>query len=183
MASSTEKNIGLILLAVVIFLSLGSLLPVVFMVLARTGALAEVHPWFLNFASLNTFHVFSKYILFILPILLLALWVLVMVWVYRDAERRGMSGILWALLVMVGCVIGFLIYLIVRNDVNQHGFAIETTKVCFQCEKTVPQNYPFCPYCGTQLSSVCPACNKAVAGDWLVCPYCQHGLKPIPTQA
>ncbi|HDT11927.1 MAG TPA: hypothetical protein ENN58_04235, partial [bacterium] len=47
---------------------------------------------------------------------LLALWIVVIVWVYRDAERRGMNGILWALLVLIGNLIGLLIYLILRSD-------------------------------------------------------------------
>jgi hypothetical protein len=41
----------------------------------------------------------------LLPVLILLLWGAVLVWVYRDAESRGMSGILWLLLVLIGNIV------------------------------------------------------------------------------
>ena len=54
--------------------------------------------------------------LFLLPAAFIILWGAVLIWVYRDAEKRGMSGILWLLLVLIGNVIGLLIYAIVRSE-------------------------------------------------------------------
>lgn len=43
-------------------------------------------------------------------------WLLLVVWSYVDAERRGMNGALWALLVFVlGFPLGPLIYLVYRT--------------------------------------------------------------------
>ena len=46
----------------------------------------------------------------------LILSILIAIWVYRDAESRGMSGVLWLIVILVGGLIGLLIYLIVRSD-------------------------------------------------------------------
>lgn len=37
------------------------------------------------------------------------------VWVYRDAESRGMSGIGWGLFTFFLCIIALPVYLIVRK--------------------------------------------------------------------
>jgi len=46
----------------------------------------------------------------------LIVWILVAVWVYKDAESRGMGGILWLLVVLFIGLIGLIIYLIVRGS-------------------------------------------------------------------
>ncbi len=42
--------------------------------------------------------------------------ILIAIWVYRDAESRGMSGVLWLIVVLVGSIIGLIIYLVIRRD-------------------------------------------------------------------
>ena len=47
---------------------------------------------------------------------LLGTWILVLIWTYVDAERRGMSGALWSLLVfLLMFPIGPLLYLVLRQ--------------------------------------------------------------------
>ncbi len=48
------------------------------------------------------------------PVIWLIIWILVAVWVYRDAESRGASGVLWLIVVIVLGIIGIIIYLVVR---------------------------------------------------------------------
>jgi hypothetical protein len=105
---------------------------------------------------------------------LIILWVCVIAWVYRDAERRKMSGPLWALLVFFGNLIGLLIYLIVRSD---HPAAEAAPPApCPSCQKPVTAGYAFCPHCGAALRTVCPGCAKPVEKDWKACPYCGKKL-------
>src|SRR6266511_1127575 len=52
----------------------------------------------------------------VLVIASLILSILIAIWVYRDAESRGMSGVLWLIVILVAGLIGLLIYLIVRSD-------------------------------------------------------------------
>jgi len=54
---------------------------------------------------------------------LFVLFIVVGIWVYRDAESRGMDGTLWALGVVIGGLLGLIIgivvlivYLVVRSD-------------------------------------------------------------------
>lgn len=42
-------------------------------------------------------------------------WIFVLIWVYRDAESRGMNGVLWIILVFFLSWIGLLVYLVVRG--------------------------------------------------------------------
>jgi RNA polymerase subunit RPABC4/transcription elongation factor Spt4 len=109
----------------------------------------------------------------------LILWICVIVWVYRDAERRGMNGILWGLLVFIGNIIGLLIYLIVRSDnvSSQSDPPIVHTK-CPECSIPVADKYAFCPHCGASMAGpVCPDCGRSVEKDWKACPYCGKTLK------
>jgi hypothetical protein len=43
------------------------------------------------------------------------LWILIAVWVYRDARDRGMDAAIWLLIVLLLGIIGLIIYLIVRE--------------------------------------------------------------------
>ena len=36
-------------------------------------------------------------------------------WVYKDANERGMSGVLWGILVFFFCIIALPIYLLIRK--------------------------------------------------------------------
>ena len=46
--------------------------------------------------------------------LLFIIWIFVLVWVYKDAKRRGKSGLLWFLVVLFLNILGLIIWLIVR---------------------------------------------------------------------
>jgi len=58
--------------------------------------------------------IFGGIILFIIG--LFVVWILLAVWVYRDAKKRGMEATLWLLLVLLTGFIGLIVYLIVRRD-------------------------------------------------------------------
>jgi len=48
-------------------------------------------------------------------IIVFILYISIAVWIYKDAESRGMSGILWVMVVFLLGLIGLIIYLLVRN--------------------------------------------------------------------
>jgi cytochrome bd-type quinol oxidase subunit 2 len=50
----------------------------------------------------------------ILPVIWLIVAIALAVWVYKDAEARGESGVLWLIVCALLGVIGFIIWLIVR---------------------------------------------------------------------
>jgi len=56
----------------------------------------------------------------LIPIVWVVIAIMLCIWVYRDAESRGMSGALWLIIVLVAGVLGFIIYLVVRKDKTQN---------------------------------------------------------------
>lgn len=102
-------------------------------------------------------------VVFVLPII-------IGVYVYRDADRRGMNAILWALVAALApSLIGFIIYLLVRGSYSNLR--------CPSCDATVKDSFVVCPKCGTKLKPSCPTCSAAVEPDWKMCPKC---ASPLP---
>ena len=156
----------------------------IFTGLARgTGAMRDAFfhvPWF-PFVPVWSF-----------SLLFVIIWLFVILWVYKDAERRRMSGLLWALLVFIGNLIGLLIYLIVRQD---HAVCFEPAGpvsmsqpsppeaadkkllTCPACQKVVEPSFVYCPHCGASLQPTCSNCGKPTDTGWKVCPHCGAQLK------
>ena len=172
MATSTGKTIGLILLVAFIFLIAFRMTP---LLLAPLGLFPGAFHWM---RTGDVFHEgFFRFVPFsLITILLMILWIAVIIWVYRDAERRGMNGMLWALLVCIGNIIGLLIYLIVRSDTIPISQEPVRTCPCPNCEKPIGPNFVYCPHCGKRIQAVCPGCEKPVQTNWSVCPYCGDKL-------
>ena len=99
---------------------------------------------------------------------LLWLWFLVPSWVYIDAQdRRLPKPLLWALLVLVGSLVGLLVYLISRPDGS-------ADLRCPHCGKKLNGGKAGCPYCGADLSTVfCAKCQYPLKPEWSFCPDCR----------
>ena len=176
MAATPGKTIALILLIAFIILAAIQLTP---FFLAPFGWVTGISHIFriprFDFMRIDTGFIRFTTVSFF-SIIMLALWIAVIVWVYRDAERRNMNGILWALLVLIGNLIGLLIYLILRSD---SGLAptLETrsgtdAKSCPGCGTQVDIHAVYCPQCGAKMEKTCPECRKPVENTWKLCPYC-----------
>jgi len=176
MATSTGKTIGLILLVIFILALAWRITP---LIVGPFGFLSgALH--MLSLPRAGTFHLGPSLLSLsssMLSLALLIIWIFVIVWVYRDAERRGMNGVLWALLVLIGNIIGLLIYLIVRSDGIPVLKAGHETQACPSCQKEVDAAFVFCPYCAARLHAVCPECGKATEENWKACPHCGKKLK------
>lgn len=111
---------------------------------------------------------------------LLTIPVMIGVYVYRDAKRRGMNAMAWTLIAVVApALIGFIIYLLVRGN--------SPDLQCPQCAEPVTEQYVICPHCGAKLRPACPNCSFPVEADWKVCPKCAAPLEgmempPAPPQ-
>jgi hypothetical protein len=110
-----------------------------------------------------------------LPLLLIYMvWAAVAIWVYRDAERRGQNGLLWALFVFVGNVIGLILYLLLRASSPEREAppSVAPTAACPACGQPVLASYVACPHCAHALARSCAACGKRLETGWKACPYC-----------
>lgn len=106
---------------------------------------------------------------FVYLAVLIVVPILVGVYVFRDASRRGMNAALWTLIaVLVPILVGFIIYLLVRGNYPD--------LKCPQCGTPVRESYVSCPQCGTRLKASCPSCSAPVEPDWKVCPRCASPL-------
>ncbi|MBO3839967.1 MAG: hypothetical protein QXN75_04415 [Thermoproteota archaeon] len=55
-------------------------------------------------------------VLCLVPIIYWVIAILLCIWVYRDAESRGMNGVMWLIVVLIAGIIGLIIYLVVRKE-------------------------------------------------------------------
>lgn len=113
-----------------------------------------------------------SFIMLFLLVFVLVIPVIIGIFVFRDAGRRGMNQLLWALVAtLVPNLLGLIAYLIVAS---QH----KPQRECPGCRNQVEQDFTTCPHCGFQLQESCPQCHKGVAPDWNICPSCGHTLHP-----
>jgi len=110
--------------------------------------------------------------LFMLMIIVVMLPLLIGIYVYRDAKRRGMNAALWTLIaILAPSLIGFIIYLLVRGNYSN--------LKCPRCNTTVTDQYVVCPKCGAKLKPSCPNCSMPIEPDWTVCPKCAQPLPEV----
>jgi len=113
----------------------------------------------------------SSDIQLLLVILAFALPVMLMItlFTWRDAKRRGMNPVLWSLIAGFSpALMGFLIYLLVRST--------HTHLLCTGCGSPVKPTDGSCPGCGAKLQPLCPRCGHIVESSWKTCPICAAAL-------
>ena len=118
---------------------------------------------------------------------LVALWVALVIWTYRDMRARHrdrLVHILAALMVAVLNLPGVLVYLILRpartleeeyqQTLEEEALlqSIEEQSVCPGCERHVRDDWQVCPTCQTKLRKPCHSCGKLMELPWNICPYC-----------
>lgn len=104
-----------------------------------------------------------------------AAYVLLIVYICRDAKRRGMRYVMWTLLaILVPDCIGIILYFILRDPLPNP---------CPSCARPVKASFTFCPFCSASLQATCTQCGFAVDRAWLHCPKCGTKLPtPAPPQ-
>lgn len=116
-------------------------------------------------------------------VVLVILYVLSIVWVIRDAYRRGEKWQIWGVVALVP-LLGALAYCLMRNpllqidrDEQELEIALKQRQLmhygeCNNCGYPVESDYILCPNCHVRLKNMCPTCHKALDPQWQVCPYC-----------
>lgn len=173
MATSRGKTIGLIILVLLILLIAYRMTP---FYLAPFGMFSGVFNTIKHLVKDGLHicggHFFGFPFSFFFSFLFFIIWIMVIVWVYRDAESRNLNGLLWALLVLIGNIIGLIIYLIIRNERTLKTTSENDSIICSSCGKSFDCDYSFCPHCGKNPKNLCSSCNKELQKEWQVCPHC-----------
>ena len=118
---------------------------------------------------------------------LVALWLSLIIWTYRDISARTRDALIRLLAAVVVAVLflpGIAVYLILRprytlEDEYQQTLeeeallqAIEESQLCPGCGRRVKENWLVCPNCHTKLKKNCHQCGKLMELPWQLCPYC-----------
>jgi RNA polymerase subunit RPABC4/transcription elongation factor Spt4 len=118
---------------------------------------------------------------------LVALWLSLIIWTYRDIRARARDPLLRILAAIIVALLyfpGIVIYLILRpsrtlEDEYQHTLeeeallqSIEDIPVCPGCARRIKDTWIVCPNCHTRLKKTCHHCRKLMELSWNLCPYC-----------
>ena len=176
MNASTAKIIGIVL---IVLLAVGFLKFLVFVPFGIIGGIFHGdHPnwsghgdwWFWPVAGFGG----------LLALLYLAVAVWILVWVYKDAQSRGMNGALWAILVFFLHFVGLVVYLLVRS-----GYPVrkpENTPGAPAPPTAPPAPTPPAPPAAPPAPSAplsspdCSKCGQPIQKGWVACPHCREKI-------
>jgi len=84
----------------------------------------------------------------IIYIFFFIIWIILGVWVYKDAEKRGKSGAVWLIIVLIFGIIGVIFWLLVRPPLPEPKVIKEyPDRMCPNCGRTIPFDARICPFC------------------------------------
>jgi hypothetical protein len=119
--------------------------------------------------------------------LLVAFWIGLAIWTFRDIRARTRDVFAWllaTLLVLVTGPIGLLLYLLLRpretlaqsydRQLEEEALLRDITirRACPSCQAVTEPEWLICPHCRTELRRTCEACGRPLDLNWKVCPYC-----------
>lgn len=107
----------------------------------------------------------------VLPILVISILItiFVVIFVYKDATKRNMNALVWALVAALAPLfLGLILYLVCRNPLMD--------LQCPKCGAGIAQYEKKCPQCGSEFLTQCPQCDFPVQKGWTTCPSCGTSL-------
>jgi Double zinc ribbon len=104
----------------------------------------------------------------VLPGIGIAVFVLLVGYVWADAGRRGMNPLGWTLIaIFVPGAVGLILYFLLRDPVPVP---------CPSCRTPVAKGLAFCSSCGAPVRRACPQCRQPVEPTWTHCGRCGAAL-------
>lgn len=94
-------------------------------------------------------------------------WVLIALWMYRDAAKSKLSPIYWGLIGLFTNLIGLIVYMIYKKN----------STLCSVCGAAQNAGHLYCSYCGTQLGTRCENCGSKVGPKDSFCHHCGNKIK------
>jgi len=142
--------------------------------LAMAGLMASLFllPLIVEHEYKGLLFVFPVYLTTLIGAVMLAIYVLLVGYVYGDARRRGMNQVMWTLLaIFVPSAVGVILYFILRDPIPVP---------CPSCGTPARKGYAFCASCGAAVRAACPQCRQPVESGWRNCARCGTPLAQAP---
>lgn len=117
----------------------------------------------------------------------IALWLGLIFWTYRDIRSRSGDRMLQILAILIVTILflpGVAVYLVLRpqrtiEDQYQRALeeeallhTIESSPHCPGCSKRVDPKWLVCPDCHSRLKKTCHHCSRLMELQWNICPFC-----------
>ena len=118
---------------------------------------------------------------------LLAVWIGLIIWTFRDVRSRSRDlfmQLLSVALVVIFNIPGLLLYFLLRpretlaeqyeRELAEEALLqdIEEKQVCPACQQKIQSEFLYCPNCHTRLKRRCDNCHRITSLRWNICPYC-----------
>ena len=125
---------------------------------------------------------------------LVALWLSLVFWTWRDIRARSQDRflrVLAPLLVLLLSLPGVIVYLILRPRLTLEEeyeraleeeallSGIEGAPACPGCSRQTQKDWMVCTHCHTRLRKSCARCGRLLDLPWNLCPYCGTPAQPV----
>ena len=119
----------------------------------------------------------------VVAIIVIMLYLLSIVWVFRDARERDAPAIMWAIIAIIP-VAGLVAYCLLRPnlavlDRDEQDMQLDLLQRqldeymdCPHCGYPAQKDFVVCPRCHHQLRNRCTRCGRTLEPEWTMCPYC-----------
>ncbi len=145
--------------AVLVFLAMASLMASLFLL-----------PLIVEHEYRAILFVFPVFLMTLIGAVALAIYVLLIGYVYGDARRRAMNQVLWTLLaIFIPSAVGVILYFILRDPIPVP---------CPSCATPARKGHAYCASCGAAVRAACPQCRQPLEAGWRNCVRCGAPLAP-----
>lgn len=136
---------------------------------------------------MNTIGVVLELLVAGLSAFLVAVWISLGLWTFRDIRARTRDVFAWLLavvLVLATFGLGLPLYWLLRpretlaeaydRQLEEEALLRDITarRACPTCQTVTEPDWLVCPRCRTQLRRTCEHCQRPLELDWVACPYC-----------
>lgn len=94
-------------------------------------------------------------------------WVLIALWMYKDAAKCRLPPIYWGLIGLFTNVIGLIVYKIYKRSMA----------ACTSCGAAQGADHLYCSFCGSQLGKRCDSCGCKIGSKDSYCHRCGNKIK------
>ncbi len=89
-------------------------------------------------------------------------WVLIALWMYRDAAKCKFTPLYWGLIGLLTNLIGLIVYKIYKRSLA----------ICTVCGTAQSADHMYCSDCGAQLGARCERCGSKISSKDNFCHHC-----------